>query len=129
MRVSKRAAFAIAFVSATDMAGPGLTQTVVSALPSIMKPLQGVSLDIGTNRAVSYFLGEGNACKLTLTLAEVAHDDEVSGLTATRMTVAIESGRAAQFDTAEGKSLEFECQAGAMMRIKVSDHAYLQRSE
>ena len=75
-----------------------------------MKPLQGVSFDIGTKRAVSYFLSDGNSCKLTLMLAEVVHGDEVNGLTATRVTVAIEAGKAAHLDTVEGKTLEFKCQ-------------------
>jgi hypothetical protein len=84
---------------------------------------------ISWKRAVSYFLSEGGACKLTLTLAEVVHDDEVNGLTATRMTVAVETGKAAQLDTAEGKSLDFECKGGAVMSIKVSDRASSQHSE
>jgi hypothetical protein len=62
MRLSKRAAFAIAFAGVTAMAGPGITRTVVSASPLTMKPLQGVGFDIGTKRAVSYFLSEGGAC-------------------------------------------------------------------
>jgi hypothetical protein len=129
MRLSKKVAGAFAFAGVTAMAGPGLTRAVVPASPLTMKPLQGVSFDIGTKRAVSYFLSEGGACKLTLTLAEVAHDDEVNGLTATRMTVAVETGKAAQLDTAEGKSLDFECKGGAMMSINVSDRASSQHSE
>jgi hypothetical protein len=89
-----------------------------------MKPLQGVSFDIGTKRAVSYFLIDGNSCKLTLMLAEVVHGDEVNGLTATRVTVAIEAGKAAQLDTVEGKTLEFKCQGGAhVMSVEASDQA------
>jgi len=38
--------------------------------------------DIGTKRAVSYSLSDNDACKLTLTLAEVVQDDEVNDLTA-----------------------------------------------
>jgi hypothetical protein len=52
-------AFAGAFTGVSAMAGHGMT----------MKPLQGVSFDIGTKRAVSYFLSDNGACKLTLTLA------------------------------------------------------------
>jgi hypothetical protein len=107
MLLRKRTILAIAFAGAfitgvSAMAGYGVT----------MKPLQGVSFDIGTKRAVSYFLSDNGACKLTLTLAEVVQDDEVNGLTAARMTVAVEVGKVAHFDT-EGKSLEFKCQAGA----------------
>jgi hypothetical protein len=122
MRLRKRrAAFAIASILATAL--PGLTRAIEPASRVTMKPLQGVSFDIGTNRAVSYFLNDGGGCKLTLTLAEIAHDDEVNGLTATRITVAVESGKAAHLDTAEGKSVEFKCQAGAhVMSIEVLGH-------
>ena len=49
-----------------------MTRVADPASPLIMKPLQGVSFDIGTKRAVSYFLSDNDACKLTLTLAEVS---------------------------------------------------------
>jgi hypothetical protein len=121
MRRRKRAVFVIAFVGISATPGLGMAQAADSASPLTMKPLQGVSFDIGTKRAVSYFLSDNNACKLTLTLAEVVHDDEVNGLTATRMTVAVEADKAANLDTTEGKSLEFKCQPGAqVMSIEVS---------
>jgi hypothetical protein len=89
-----------------------------------MKPLQGVSFDIGTKRAVSYFLSDGDTCKLTLMLAEVVYGDEVNGLAVTRLTVAVEADKAVHLDTAEGKSLELKCQAGAqVMSINVSNQA------
>ena len=131
MRLSKRAAFAIAFAGISTTAGPGITRAKDLTSPLTMKPLQGVSFDIGTKRAVSYFLSDNNACKLTLTLAEVVHDDEVNGLTATRVTVAIEAGKAAHLDTVEGKTLEFKCQGGAhVMSVEASNQAtYWQHHE
>jgi hypothetical protein len=124
MRLSKRASFAIAFAGISAMAGPGMTRAIDPASPLTVKPLQGVSFDIGTKRAVSYFLSGDNACKLTLMLAEVAQGDEVNGLITTRMMVAVESGKAVHLDAADGKSLEFKCQAGAhLMSIGVSDQA------
>src|SRR3984893_17645677 len=108
MRMRKRAAFAMAFAGISAMAGPSTTRAD-PASPLTMKPLQGVSFDIGTKRAVSYFLSDDDTCKLTLMLAEVAHDDEVNGPTAARLTIAVEVGKAAHLDTAEGKSLEFKC--------------------
>jgi hypothetical protein len=111
MRLSK--AFAMAFAGIAAIAGPGMSRSINLTLPLTMRPLQGVSFDIGTKRAVSYFLSNDNACKLTLMLADVVDDDdEVNGLTATRMTVAVESGKTAYLDTAEGTSLEFKCQRG-----------------
>ena len=113
MLLRKRTVLAIAFTGASAMAGYGMTRAANPVLPLTLKPLQGVSFDLGTKRTVSYFLSDDNACKLTLTQAEVIQDDEVNSLTAARMTVAVEVGKVAQFNVAEGKSLEFKCEAGA----------------
>src|SRR6202171_2344826 len=115
VRRRKRAVFVIGFVGIAATASLGTAQAAELASPLTMKPLQGVSFDIGTKRAVSYFLSDGNSCKLTLMLAEVVHGDDVNGLTATSVTVAIEAGKAAHLDTVEGKTLEFKCQGGAHM--------------
>jgi hypothetical protein len=124
MRRRKRAAFVIAFAGISATAGLGTTQAADPTSPLTMKPLQGVSFDIGTKRAASYFLSDEDSCKLTLTLAEVVHGDEVNDLTTIRVTVAIEAGKAAHLDTAEGKSLEFKCQAGAhVMSIEASNQS------
>ena len=114
MKRRKSGVFVIAFVGISATASLGTAQAADPASPLTMKPLQGVSFDIGTKRAVSYFLSDGNSCKLTLMLAEVVHGDEVNGPTTTRVTVAIEAGKAAHLDTVEGKTLEFKCQGGAI---------------
>ena len=131
MRRRKRAVFVIAFVGISATASLGMAQAADPASLLTMKPLEGVSFDIGTKRAVSYFLSDGNSCELTLMLAEVVHGDEVNGLTATRVTVAIEAGKAAQLDTAEGRTLEFKCQGGAhVMSVDASNQVtYWQHHE
>ncbi len=122
MRRRKRTIFAIAFVGISATASLGMARAADPAAPLTVKPLQGVSFDIGTKRAVSYFLSDGNSCKLTLMLAELAHGDEVNGLTATRVTVAIEAGKDAHLDTVEGKTLAFKCQDGAhVMRVEAAN--------
>ncbi|HEY8031471.1 MAG TPA: hypothetical protein VIF02_03570 [Methylocella sp.] len=124
MRRRKKAIFAIAFVGIPATASLGVAPEAAPALPRTMRPLQGVSFDIGTKRAVSYFLSDGNSCKLTLMLAEIVHDGEVNGLTATRVRVAIEAGKAAQLDSVEGKTLEFKCHSGAhVMSVAASNQA------
>lgn len=131
MRRRKTAVFVIAFVGISATASLGMARAADPASPLSMKPLQGVTFDIGTKRAVSYFLSDGNSCKLTLMLAEVVHGDEVNGLTATRVTVAVEAGKAAHLDTVEGKTLEFKCQDGAhVMSVEASNQAtYWQHHE
>lgn len=123
----KRTVLAIAFAGISAMAGVNTTRAADPASPLIMKAMQGVSFDIGTKRVVSYFLSDGSTCKLTLMLAEVVNGD-IRGLTAARMTVAVEADKTAHLDTAEGKSLEFNCQAGAQtMRIEVLNRTAYQR--
>jgi hypothetical protein len=83
-----------------------------------MKPMNGVSFDIGAKRAVSYFLSDGGRCNLTLVVADQMQGDEVPVDTPVRFDVAIDGGKGARFDTAEGKSLQFDCAAGTQtMRV------------
>ena len=87
-----------------------------------MKPLHGISHDVGTKRAVSYFLSDNGKCKLVLTLAEAPNWDEVPNLIATRFEAAIDAGKTTRFHATAGKSLQFACQAGAQaMNVKVLD--------
>jgi hypothetical protein len=123
MLLRKRTVLAITFAGISIMAAPSMTRAA-DPLPLTMKPLQGISFNIGTKHAVSYFLGDDAVCNLTLMLAEVVHGDEVRRQTAARMTLAVDVGKTAHIDTADGKSLEFKCQAGARaMNIEVSNRA------
>jgi hypothetical protein len=56
MLLRKRTVLAIAFTGVSAMAGYAMTRAADPASHLTMKPLQGVSFDIGTKRAVSYFL-------------------------------------------------------------------------
>lgn len=78
-----------------------------------MKPLHGLSFDVGAKRAVSYFVSVNGSCKLVLTIAEEPKWDEFSSFTATRFEAAIPAGKATRFNPTEGTALRFECQAGA----------------
>jgi hypothetical protein len=114
MRQRKRAVFVIAFVGISATAGLGMAQAADPASPLIMKPLQGVSFNIGTKRAVSYFLSDGNSCNLTLMLAEIGHGNEVNGLAATRVTVAIEAGKAGTLIRSRARRWSSSARVGRM---------------
>ncbi len=76
-----------------------------------MKPFHGISFDLGTNRAIGYYLvGEG-MCELVLSLVEPPAWDGIPALTATRFEVAIPAGKTRRFASAENKILEFACRA------------------
>jgi hypothetical protein len=82
--------------------------------PLTMKPLYAVSLDAGTKHVVSYFLNSEKQCKLTLMISErPASDSDAPHEPAARVQVAIDAGKAARVDSAEGKTIEFACTADA----------------
>ena len=75
-----------------------------------VKPLQGVSFHAGSKDAVAYFLSEGRTCNLVVTMAE--RDGQP-----TRFEAAITGGESTRYELAEGKSLEFACQADAQAMV------------
>jgi hypothetical protein len=65
----------------TVLAGVLSTNAVTSARAEdatwTLKPLNGLSFDVGAKRALSYFLSETGQCKLTLIVANQMLGDEV----------------------------------------------------
>jgi len=101
-----------AFAAVLSLSTAAATQ---AADEMTMKPLQGVSFDVESKRAVSYYLNDAGTCKLVLTLAGEPDLGEVASFTATRFEAAIGAGKMARFVVGEGKSLEFACHAGAQV--------------
>ena len=101
-----------AFAAVLSLSTAAATQ---AADEMTMKPLQGVSFDVESKRAVSYFLNDAGTCKLVLTLAGEPDLGEVPSFTATRFEAAIAAGRMARFEVSQGKSLEFACHADAQV--------------
>lgn len=85
-----------------------------------MKPAKGLSFDVGAKRAVTYFKSAGGICNLTLLMSDRVDDSGVvPTAAASRVTVPVLPGKAARIDTAEGKSLEFQCVTGGQqMTVK-----------
>jgi hypothetical protein len=61
MLLRKRTILAIAFIGVSATAGYGITRAADPSSPLTMKPLQGVSFDIGTKRAVRSFVSDYDA--------------------------------------------------------------------
>jgi hypothetical protein len=93
-----------------------------------LKPMSGVgvsgqqfllNLRVGTKQAISYFQNMNGRCNLTIMVADAYDGQDVPNSSTVRFEVAIDSGRTARMDTAEGKSLEFACQPQAReMNVK-----------
>lgn len=90
------------------------------AQPITLKPAKGQSFDVGSKHAVAYYMAKGGVCALTVLMAERG-EDNIKGA-ATRITIPVIPTRAARFDTAEGKTLEFACApSAASMAVKILD--------
>jgi hypothetical protein len=90
-----------------------------------MKPLSGVSFDVGSKRAVSYYLSERGRCMLTVVVADQMKSDVIPTDTPVRFNIAIDGGKTARLDTAEGRSLRFACapQTDAMLVSEIEEVA------
>ena len=86
--------------AAAAMAGASTTQ---------FKPLQGVSLHLGSKHAIGYYVKGDDVCQLTLVVGEEPLGEEIPAVTPARFSAAIGAGRSARFDTGSGTVLEFGC--------------------
>jgi hypothetical protein len=91
---------------------------------NIMKPISGqgaeregrqflLNIVLGGKQAVSYYVNEKGRCKVTLMVGDAFNGGDVPDFTTVRFAAAIEPAQSATFDTAQGKSLELTCEAGA----------------
>lgn len=78
-----------------------------------MKPLAGISLDLGSERGVGYFQSADGACKLVLTLAGEPNWDNASVFAASRFEASIGAGKSVRYASDTGKAIDFACAADA----------------
>lgn len=112
----------VAALAVMALAGASMTAAGAGEAQGLkLKPHHGVSFDVGSKRAVSYYLADGGVCSLTVLMADSNADGDVKGA-ATRVTIPVIPTRAERIDTAEGKTLEIKCAPSAQaMSIKVLD--------
>jgi hypothetical protein len=76
-------------------------------------PLEGITLTVGSKRAVSYYTADANkACNLTLLLADAYSDDAKATSEPVRVNLTVHAGTSARVDSLEG-SLAFGCAPSA----------------
>lgn len=111
--MSSTKTMAIAFAALLSLNAIGAAQAGDASSYRTMRPLQGVSFDIGHRRAVSYYLREENTCKLVLTLAAKPNWGDVPSQTTIRFEAAVPALKATRYRSTDGNVLEFACQAEA----------------
>jgi hypothetical protein len=96
------------------------------------KPLQGVSLHLGSKHAVGYFVADRGTCQLTLVVGDEIRDENTLPTTASaRFRAAVDAGRTARLDTGSGTELQFTCgpAATAMSVMPLRQVAYTARKQ
>ena len=138
MNTISKFASAAAFLTVAGLATPSQPHAEKAHSIVTLKPMSGpgassknepflLDTKVGTKQAVSYFFNEDGLCRLTVMVAEAFDGEDVPLSTTVRFEVAIGDGERARMDTAEGKSLEFACQARAqelVVRAEVQIPAY-----
>ena len=76
-------------------------------------PMQALTYEFGSKLTTGYFVEDGGSCAVTLMVTEKAEPDNPLGLSPTRVRLALSPGQIAGFDSEEGRSLNFTCEASA----------------
>ena len=111
MSAIKKGAAVAAMLAGSALAGPVGAESPSSTVT--FKPLQGVSVHLGSKHAVGYFQTDAGICQLTLVVGDEPQEEVVVVQTPSRFRAAIEAGQHARFDTGGGKELQFHCAPGA----------------
>lgn len=95
------------------------------------KPLQGVSLHLGSKHAVGYYVADSGTCQLTLVVGDEIRGDELPTTASARFRAVVDAGRTARLDTGSGTELQFTCgpAATAMSVMPLQQVAYTARKQ
>jgi hypothetical protein len=76
-------------------------------------PIEDISYQLGSKRAVGYFEPRNGRCRLTLMIAEAVDPDEAQPSSAARLSLPMQPGESIALTSEEGQSIELTCGAGA----------------
>ena len=77
------------------------------------RPIEGISYQLGSKRAVGYFEPRNGKCQVTLMIAEAVDPDQAQPSSAARLSFPMQPGESAALASDEGRSIELTCGAGA----------------
>jgi hypothetical protein len=77
------------------------------------RPIQGISFQLGSKRAVGYFEPRNGKCLVTLMIAEKVDPDQARPSSAARLSLAMLPGQSAALASEEGTSMQLTCGAAA----------------
>ena len=91
---------------------PGASVSAGETAAYHVAPLKGITLAVGSKRAVGYYTNADSACHLTLMLADAYTGTEKVVSEPVRVNLTVREGTSARVDALEG-SLAFQCASGA----------------
>lgn len=74
---------------------------------------QAMSYELGSKRAIGYFVSQNGQCQLTLMIAELVDPEAARPTSAARLSVAMVPGQSATVDSEEGIAMVLTCGSGA----------------
>jgi hypothetical protein len=74
---------------------------------------QAISYQLGSKRAIGYFVRVDGACQVTLMIAEAVDPDVAQPTSAARLNLSMLPGQSAALASEEGESMELTCGSGA----------------
>ena len=88
---------------------------------------QAISYQLGSKRAIGYFMRVDGACQVTLMIAEAIDPDLAQPTSAARLSLSMMPGQSAALASEEGESLELTCGSGAetvLVKLASPEHSY-----
>jgi hypothetical protein len=74
---------------------------------------QAMSYELGSKRAIGYFISRNGQCQVTLMIAELVDPEVARPTSAARLNIAMVPGQSASIDSEEGATMVLTCGAGA----------------
>jgi hypothetical protein len=81
--------------------------------PETFRSAQAMSYELGSKRAIGYFVSHKGQCQVTLMIAELVDPEEARPTSAARFSVAMMPGQSATVDSEEGVAMVLTCGSGA----------------
>ena len=91
----------------------GYAVAVAAAAGKTFGPIEAISYELGSKRAVGYFDSRNGKCQITLMIAEAIDPEQARPASAARLSLPIWPGESAALASEEGPSMELTCGAGA----------------
>lgn len=90
-------------------ASQGLRAAAESGPEQVYEPIQAISYELGSKRAIGHFARTNNACEVILMVAEIVDPEVATPTTAARLRVTLQPGQAAGLDSENGRSIDLTC--------------------